>query len=412
MNFPFFIAKRYLKTRRSHSAVNIISRISLIGVSVGAMALIVVLSVFNGFESVVISLFNSFDPDIKITKVEGKNFHLNDFPQEKLKNISGIKDYSVCLEEIALLTYGSKQQIATLKGVQANYSQMSDVNKMLLEGDFILQNGNLNFTVLGIGTEYALGVNLKDKTLPITAYAPDRTKSSASFSSTFVSDVLLPSGVFSVQEEFDSKYIFVSYSFVKELYKYTDEVSSIEVYIDKNANVDDVKKDIIKLLGEGFHVKNRLEQQEFIYKIMKSEKWAVFLILSFILFIASFNVVGTLSMLIIEKKKDIFVLQSLGASKKQIRNIFLLEGTMIIFLGGLIGVVIGGIICWIQQQYGLIGFGGSGSFVVSAYPVKMIWTDFLSVLLTVFVIGFLATLYPVMKISKKSFNENLGLKTY
>jgi len=411
LNFPFFIAKRYLKTRRSHSAVNIISRISLIGVSVGAMALIIVLSVFNGFESVVVSLFNSFDPDIKITKVEGKNFHLNDFPQEKLENIAGIKDYSVCLEEIALLTYGPKQQIATLKGVQTNYSKMSDVDEMLLEGDFVLQKGDVDLTVLGIGTEYVLGVNIKDKTRPIIAYAPDRMRNSAS-SSAFVSDVLLPSGVFSVQEEFDSKYIFVSYNFVRELYKYTDEVSSIEVYIDKNANIDAVKKDIIKLLGDDFYVKDRLEQQEFIYKIMKSEKWAVFLILSFILIIASFNVVGTLSMLIIEKKKDIFVLQSLGANKKQIRNIFLLEGTMIIFLGGLIGIVIGGIVCWIQQRYGLIGFGGSGSFVVSAYPVKMIWTDFFFTLLTVFLIGFLATLYPVMKISKKSFMQNEGLKTH
>jgi lipoprotein-releasing system permease protein len=412
LNFPFFIAKRYLKTRRSHSAVNIISRISLVGVSVGAMALIIVLSVFNGFESVVVSLFNSFDPDIKITKVEGKNFHLNDFPQEKLKTIAGVKDYSVCLEEIALLTYGPKQQIATLKGVQPNYSRMSDVDEMLLEGDFVLQNGGVDFTVLGIGTEYVLGVNIKDKTRPIIAYAPDRTRNSASFSSAFVSDVLLPSGVFSVQEEFDSKYIFVSYSFVKELYKYTDEASSIEVYIDKNADVSDVKKDIIKLLGDNFHVKDRLEQQEFIYKIMKSEKWAVFLILSFILIIASFNVVGTLSMLIIEKKKDIFVLQSLGANKTQIRNIFLLEGTMIIFLGGLIGIIVGGIICWLQQQYGLIGFGGSGSFVVSAYPVKMIWTDFFFVLLTVFFIGFLATLYPVMKISQKSFKQSGDLKTH
>jgi len=412
LKFPFFIAKRYVRTRRTHTAVAIISRISLVGVSVGAMTLIIVLSVFNGFESLVVSLFNAFDPDIRIEKVEGKHFHLEDFPHQKIKEMEGVKDYSLCLEEIALLTYGQKQQIVSLKGVEKHYAEISDIDKMLLRGNFILNSGDIPLMVLGLGTEYSLSISVNDKSRPISVYAPDRTKSGGNISSAFVSDYVLPAGVFSVQEEFDNRYVFVPFDFVQDLYKYSDEVSYMEVFLEDKADVQKTKNAIKKLLGDSYYVKDRLEQQEFIYKIMKSEKWAVFMILGFILLIASFNVIGTLSMLIIEKKKDIFVMQSLGASLKDIRRIFLIQGSLMIFLGGLIGVFVGGIICWLQQEFELIGFATSGNFVVSSYPVKMIWIDFVFVTLLILLIGVLSSLYPVMKINRKFFTNNEALKSY
>ncbi|MBE9481032.1 MAG: ABC transporter permease [Bacteroidetes bacterium] len=409
MNLPFYIAKRYLISKKSHNIINIISGISVIGITIGTMALIVVLSVFNGFEKLVISLFNTFNPDLVITVKEGKTFNSNEFPSEKVKNIPGVVYFTEVVEENALLKHKAKQHIVTIKGVSEDFEKMSRLDTMIIDGEFILKNEGRSFTVIGAGVAYYLGANPKDFTNPISVYIPRRTKStSLNFENAFNNQLILPSGVFSVQQDFDINYIIVPLEFARELLEYNDEVTSIELGLEQDADTDEIQSEIQNILGEHFLVKNQFQQQELLYKIMKSEKLAIFLILSFILLIATFNVIGSLSMLILDKKKDIAVLSSMGANKKLIKRIFLTEGLLISVIGAILGLTFGGILCWLQQRFGIISLGpGDGSFVVDAYPVQMQILDFVYVFITVFLIGLAATLVPVKQISKKYLNQKL-----
>ncbi|MCK4360937.1 MAG: ABC transporter permease, partial [Bacteroidales bacterium] len=295
MNLPFYIAKRYLISKKSHNIINIISGISVIGITIGTMALIVVLSVFNGFEKLVISLFNTFNPDLVITVKEGKTFNSNEFPSEKVKNIPGVVYFTEVVEENALLKHKAKQHIVTIKGVSEDFEKMSRLDTMIIDGEFILKNEGRSFTVIGAGVAYYLGANPKDFTNPISVYIPRRTKStSLNFENAFNNQLILPSGVFSVQQDFDINYIIVPLEFARELLEYNDEVTSIELGLEQDADTDEIQSEIQNILGEHFLVKNQFQQQELLYKIMKSEKLAIFLILSFILFIATFNVIGSL----------------------------------------------------------------------------------------------------------------------
>ncbi|MCK4406646.1 MAG: ABC transporter permease [Bacteroidales bacterium] len=409
MNLPFYIAKRYLISKKSHNIINIISGISVIGITIGTMALIVVLSVFNGFEKLVISLFNTFNPDLVITVKEGKTFNSNEFPSEKVKNIPGVVYFTEVVEENALLKHKAKQHIVTIKGVSEDFEKMSRLDTMIIDGEFILKNEGRSFTVIGAGVAYYLGANPKDFTNPISVYIPKRTKStSLNFENAFNNQLILPSGVFSVQQDFDINYIIVPLEFARELLEYNDEVTSIELGLEQDADTDEIQSEIQNILGEHFLVKNQFQQQELLYKIMKSEKLAIFLILSFILLIATFNVIGSLSMLILDKKKDIAVLSSMGANKKLIKRIFLIEGLLISVIGAILGLTFGGILCWLQQRFGIISLGpGDGSFVVDAYPVQTQILDFVYVFITVFLIGLAATLVPVKQISKKYLNQKL-----
>ena len=409
MNLPFYIAKRYLISKKSHNIINIISGISVIGITIGTMALIVVLSVFNGFEKLVISLFNTFNPDLVITVKEGKTFNSNEFPSEKVKNIPGVVYFTEVVEENALLKHKAKQHIVTIKGVSEDFEKMSRLDTMIIDGEFILKNEGRSFTVIGAGVAYYLGANPKDFTNPISVYIPRRTKStSLNFENAFNNQLILPSGVFSVQQDFDINYIIVPLEFARELLEYNDEVTSIELGLEQDADTDEIQSEIQNILGEHFLVKNQFQQQELLYKIMKSEKLAIFLILSFILLIATFNVIGSLSMLILDKKKDIAVLSSMGANKKLIKRIFLTEGLLISVIGAILGLTFGGILCWLQQRFGIISLGpGDGSFVVDAYPVQTQILDFVYVFITVFLIGLAATLVPVKQISKKYLNQKL-----
>ena len=381
----------------------------MIGITIGTMALIVVLSVFNGFEKLVISLFNTFNPDLVITVKEGKTFNSNEFPSEKVKNIPGVVYFTEVVEENALLKHKAKQHIVTIKGVSEDFEKMSRLDTMIIDGEFILKNEGRSFTVIGAGVAYYLGANPKDFTNPISVYIPRRTKStSLNFENAFNNQLILPSGVFSVQQDFDINYIIVPLEFARELLEYNDEVTSIELGLEQDADTDKIQSDIQNTLGENFLVKNQFQQQELLYKIMKSEKLAIFLILSFILLIATFNVIGSLSMLILDKKKDIAVLSSMGANKKLIKRIFLTEGLLISIIGAILGLTFGGILCWLQQQFGIISLGpGDGSFVVDAYPVQMQILDFVYVFITVFLIGLAAALVPVKQISKKYLNQKL-----
>lgn len=423
LNLPLFIAKRYFFSKKSQRAINIVSMISMLGVMIGTGALVVVLSVFNGFESLVISLYNSFDPDIKITAAEGKSFIPDSSVILNMKQMKGISGVSLSLEENALVKYHDKQYIATIKGVDETFANVSGVDTMMVDSrtdasitkdqhgpgekkfKFELTSGDTDFAVVGGGIAYNLQLNMGDFFSQLDIYAPRKNSGSLNhpeeaFNRKFIS----PSGVFAIQQEFDSKYILVPIRFAREILENDSDVSSIEVAITKEADPEEIKTRLTGLLGNKFNVQSRFEQHALLYRIMKSEKWAVFLILAFILLIATFNVVGSLTMLIIEKKKDIAVFYSMGADAVLIRKIFFAEGLMITFIGAGLGLFIGGLICFLQQHFGFIQLGNSGSFVVDAYPVSMKVQDFISVFLTVFLIGSIAAWYPAKKLVERKIN--------
>ena len=401
MNFPFYIARRYIFAKKSRNAINIISAISVGGVTIGTMALIVILSAFNGLDDLVRSLFNTFDPDLKISIREGKTFSMEDEKIRQLTDQEGILFLTEVVEENALLRYGEKQYIATVKGVGDDFVKMSGIDSMIYDGKFLLKDRNTSYAVIGQGIAANLSVGLNFIT-PIQIYVPKRTgQSSLTPDKAFNRKYIFPSGIFAIQQDFDSRYIIIPIDFVRDLLDYTTEVSSLEIKTDPGYDQEKLQKELKNLLGDDFNVKNRYEQQEFLYKIMQSEKWAIFFILTFILIIASFNIIGSLTMLIIEKKRDIDTLKNLGANLKLIRKIFLLEGWMISIFGAIAGLILGCLICLLQQQFGLVKIQGGESFVIDTYPVSMEILDFLYVFLTVLLIGFLAAWYPVRYISRK-----------
>ena len=366
------------------------------------MALIIVLSVFNGFEKLVISLFNAFNPDLVVNVKEGKTFSSNIVPDDKIRQIPGVLYLTDVIEENALVKYKDKQYIVTLKGLGEDYARMSGLDTMMSEGKFILQDKEKDFAVLGYGIAYYLGANLVDYLNPISIYVPQRTGNfSGAFESAFRNDIIFPSGFFSVQQDFDTKYVILPIRFAKKLLEYDNEITGVEISLSKEADQIQIKQHIQDLFGPKFSVKNRFQQQELLYKIMKSEKWAIFLILSFILFVATFNVIGSLSMLILDKRQDITLLQCLGANQATVKNIFLTVGLIITFTGAISGLIVGALVCWLQQTFGFVKLGSVGStFVVDAYPVYMQPMDFIFIFLTVIVIGLLATWYPVYNIRK------------
>ena len=407
MNFPLFVARRYLFAKKTQNTINLISAISVVGVAIGTMALIVILSVFNGFDSLVHSLFNSFNPDLKITIKEGKRFSSELPSLTKLKQIDGVLYMAEVVEENALLKYGNKQYIATIKGVSSDFIYMSGIDSMIVDGDFVLQQGNNEYAIVGQGIAMKLAIGLTFVN-PIIIYVPKRTASvSMNPERAFNRKYIFPSGIFAIQQDFDSKYLIVPIEFARKLLDFTSEVSSLELKLDPSSDPLAVQEDVKKIMGNDFFVKNRYEQEELLYRIMKTEKWAIFFILTFILIVASFNIIGSLTMLIIEKKKDISIFRSMGADLNHIRKIFLYEGWLISILGAFIGLIIGVLICWLQQTFGLIHLQGSGSFVIDSYPVKMVFPDFLMVFLTVLAIGYFAAWYPVRYITRRFLAQEM-----
>jgi lipoprotein-releasing system permease protein len=403
ISFPFFMSRRYLFAKKSHTAINFISIISVVGVAMGTMAFIVVLSVYNGFDDLIKSLFNSFDPDIKISLVEGKTFIPDSIQYQKIKHIQGVRDIAEVVEENAMLQYGKKEYIATIKGVSDNFNNVNSVNTRISDGKFMLNNGSTPFAVIGLGVSYYLAVNINYGE-PLVIYVPRRgAEISLIPEEAFNRKYINISGIFSIAEDIDSKYVLVPITFARSMLEYKNEVTALEVKLQADAHVDEVQDDILKILGPSYRVQNRYQQQELFYKIMKSEKWAIFFILSFILIVASLNIIGSLTMLILDKKKDIKTLNHLGADWKIIRKIFLYNGWFNTFIGAIIGTSLGLFICWLQIHYGFVKLQGSGSFVIDSYPVKIVTTDILIVLCTVFCIGFVTSLIPVRVISRKYF---------
>lgn len=407
MKFPVFIAKRYLFSRKSYNIINIISGISIVGITVGTMALITVLSVFNGFEDLILSLYNAYNPDIKITAEVGKSFKPESDKLIALDQIEGVKYFSEVIEDNALIRYSDKQHIIVLKGIETDYGKNKGLDSLIIDGKFFTEKAGGEFAVVGAGVAYHLGMFLGDFLEPFSIYVPSKSFNPAGLNleASFNEKEVVPSGILSLHQEFDSRYVLVPLSFAAELFEYDNRISAIEIDLADDAD-DYIMQDKIKdLFGEDYKVQNRFQQQELLYKIMKSEKWAIFIILTFILIVATFNMIGSLTMLIIDKKKDIAILSSMGANRKTIKRIFLLEGLMISFFGAVIGLAMGATLCYLQIEYGLISLGGdTGSFIVENYPVKLQWLDFIYVFLTVMLIGFLSALIPVRQISKKFTN--------
>ena len=400
MKFPFFIARRYLFAKKSHNAINIITLVSVIGVAVGTKALVVVLSVFNGVVHLILSLINPFNPDMEIRLKEGKVFSVEDLPLEELRNIPGIALYSEMLEETALITYRDKQHLVTMRGVSDDYIKITGLDTMLVAGQLVLEDGDADYLILGQGVEYVLAANLNDFLNPLNLYVPRRGRSTGlQPSQAFNASSNYASGVFGIQSEFDMEYILVPIRLARRLLNYENQATSLVIGLEPGANTSRVQKELENLLGNDFQIRNRLQQQDFLYKVMRSEKWAIFLILSFILIIATFNVIGSLTMLIIEKQRDIRILHNMGAPQKPVRQIFLTEGVLITLGGALAGILFGGIISWLQMRFGIISIQAEGNFIIDAYPVHIKAIDFLLVAITVFGIGWLSSLLPVRNIS-------------
>ena len=406
MNFPFYIARRYLFSKKSHNAINIISAISVCGVAIATMALVCTMSVFNGFQDLVASFFTTIDPELKVSPVTGKTIDTKHPLLLDLKEYPDISVYTETLEENALVVANGRQAMITIKGVDDNFAEATDLTQLLYgEGTFILHADVLEFGVLGIQLAAQLGLNASFDT-PIQVYAPQKGEHINPINplSGFNQDELYSPGVvFAVkQAKYDANYIITSIGFAQRLFGKKGEVSSIELKFKKGTDLQKAKKDIKELLGNDFEVKDRYEQQEDVFRIMEVEKLIAYLFLTFILLVACFNIIGSISMLIIEKRNDVRTLRNLGATDTQIVQIFLFEGRMISTFGAIIGVAIGLILCYLQQVLGFISLGeSSGNFVIDAYPVSVHLWDVVLVFFTVMIVGYIAMWYPVRSLSKK-----------
>lgn len=405
MNFSFYIARRYLFSKKSHNAVNIISCISVCGVALATMAMVCTLSVFNGFQDLVSTFFTAFDPELKVMPAVGKVFDGQDPRVLSIRQMPEIEVCSESLEDNAMVQYQGRQVMAVIRGVEDNFDSLTPIDSILFgRGELILHDEVANYAIPGIQLLSALGTGIRFLD-PLEVYAPKRGAkvNIANPSTAFTTGNLFSSGLTFVvgQEKYDNAYILTSLDFARQLFRYTTEISALNLKLKAGEDVETVKRILEKRLGKEFVVQDRYEQQEDTFRIMKIEKLVSYLFLIFILLIACFNIVGPLSMLIIDKRNDVMSLRNMGANDRQITRIFLLEGYMISCFGAVSGVVLGILLCFLQQQFGLISLGSSGSFVVEAYPVSVHAGDVILILLTVLAIGFASIWYPTRFLSKR-----------
>ena len=408
MRLPLFIANRYLLAKKSHNLINIITWISILGISVGSFALIVVLSAFNGLEKVISSMNNRLAPDLQIAAVKGKTIDLTAFPLGQLKSIQGVDYVIPTIIEDALFRANDKQHIGQVKGVGVEYQEIDRIDEIVFgENDFQLSDGEYDFAVPGAGVAWYLGINVYDPYAMVRVYVPKRGNASLmSLENSFNSDVLTVRSVFSTEQEQDEKLVLVPFDWLSELLEYENKASNVEVFTAPKADMNKVKKEVKSIVGEEFTVKNQQEQQETLYRIMRSEKWAVYVILTFILILATFNVVGSLSMLIIDKRKDTEILKSMGADNRLIQKVFLNEGLLISVAGGIIGLLLGILLVLLQQQFGFVKFGTGGNYVVDAYPVLLKIKDVLLIFATIMLVGCTSAFLTVRHAMQKSDLSN------
>lgn len=393
---------RYLKGKRSANAVPVLSRISMFAIAVGTAAMIILFSVFNGFEGVVKDLYKAFYPDVKITAAKGKFFSAADEQFSKISSIEGVKHMSRVLEDNILLRSSSDQRVATLKGVDGSYYNVNNIEQYITEGKGDLTAGDRPQVVIGYRLLAELGMDVYNVITNVVAYYPNPKASSTSIvmspQSAFTSERLWPQGAFTVQDEFDGKYVLADIAIAERLLQKKGYYSSIEMSLSDGADPDDVKSELQQLLGARYIVETRYEQNRTLYMVMRAEKWAVYGILVLVLLIAAFNMVGALSLLVLEKQKDISIMKTMGATRADISSIFVTEGVLWSLIGGGTGLLIGGLICLGQQYFGWIKLGGS--FIIEAYPVALAWQDFALIVATIIAIGVLASWFPAMRAAR------------
>lgn len=410
MNFPFYIARRYLFSKKSTHAINVISGISVVGVAVATMALVVTLSVFNGFHDLVASFFTQMDPQLKITPVKGKTASADDPILTKIRHLPEVEVATECLEEQALAVYGDRQQMVIVKGVEDNFNQLTHIQEILEgDGDFELHAADLSYGIPGLGVAYQLGLGYTYEH-PLRIFAPRREGQLNMANPTegfVVDDLYSPGVVFCMKQgKYDKNYILTSIAFTRHLFDLDGRLSSLEIRLKPGSDFERVKSQMEEIAAGKFYVQDRYEQQDDTFRIMKVEKLIAYVFLTFILMIACFNIIGSLSMLIIDKKEDVVTLRNLGATDHQITRIFLFEGRMISAIGAILGVLIGLLLCWLQQQYGIVRLGSSeGSFVVDAYPVSVHPWDIVLIIITVIAVGFLSVWYPVRYFSRRLLRQ-------
>ena len=410
MNFPFYIARRYLFSKKSTHAINVISGISVVGVAVATMALVVTLSVFNGFHDLVASFFTQMDPQLKVVPVKGKSAPADDPILTKIRQLPEVEVATECLEDQALAVYEDRQMMVKIKGVEDNFDKLTHIRE-ILEGDgtFELHAADMNYGIPGLGIAYQMGLGYTFKN-SMKIYAPRREGqlNMADPTDGFVEDELYSPGVVFCmkQGKYDKNYIITSLDFARNLFQQDGMLSSLELRLKPGSNFDGVKDEMKAIAGQKYQVLDRYEQQDDTFRIMKVEKLIAYIFLTFILMIACFNIIGSLSMLIIDKRNDVQTLRNLGANDSQICRIFLFEGRMISFFGAVIGILIGLLLCWLQQQFGIVRLGSSeGNFVVDAYPVSVHPWDIVLIFVTVIVVGFLSVWYPVRYFARRLLRQ-------
>ena len=406
MNFPFFVARRYLFSKKKTHVINVISFISVVGVAVATMALVVVMSVFNGFQDLVANLFTNFDPQLKVMPVMGKTAAADDPVLTKIRRLPQVDVATESLQDMALAVYQGKQAMVTVKGVDDNFANLTHITEILYgDGQFQLHTANLDYGTPGIRLAQTLGTGANWQGY-LRIYAP-RREGQLDMSNPqdgFVVDSLISSGVvFAVnQGKYDKNYILTSIGFARRLFGQQGRLSALELRLKPDADFNAAKRRIQQIAGSRFVVKDRYEQQADTFKIMQIEKLMAYIFLTFILIVACFNIIGSLSMLIIDKRDDAVTLRNLGATDRQITRILLFEGRMISVFGALLGIGLGLLLCLLQQQFGFVRMGDAdGSYIVNAYPVSVHYLDVLIIFITVIVAGWLSVWYPVRYLSKR-----------
>ena len=405
MNLSLYIAKRYLFSKKKHNAINIIAGVSVCGVTLATIALVCTLSIFNGFQEIVTEFFTAFDPELKISAKQGKFFSVEEENIKAVKAFPDIEVWAETLEEQALVQYKNRQTMVTIKGVTDNFQKLTSIDSLLYgTGSFTLHDEVVNYGIMGGELVGTLGTGISPID-PLHIYAPKKGAriNIANPTTAFNQDYLYSPGVVFVtnQSKYDATYILTSLSFAQKLFVQDNKVSAIELKLKDKNHINKVKKQIEEVLGEDFIVQNRYEQQADIFRIMEIEKFVSYLFLTFILAIACFNVIGSLSMLILDKQEDVNTLRQLGANNQLITRIFLFEGQLISFSGSIMGIILGVTLCLLQQHFGLLSLGGSGQFIVDSYPVSLHLGDVCLIFVTVVVVGFVAVYYPIRYLCKR-----------
>ena len=397
MNITFNIARRYLLGKKSTNAINIITWVSILGLSIGSAALILILSVFNGFESVLTSLFDSFNPQIKVVPVSGKYFTIADDTLKMIEDIPEVFHVSRTIEETSLMDYKGIQEVGIIKGVDNEYRKVTDIDSSMRSGQLILNDPEINYGIIGSGMSTKLSINYNDAISPVTIYMPTRN-TRGPLAKDYKSLEVYPSGIFSAGSDADLQYIVTNYDKVNRLLELRDHLSYLEIRLRENAKEASAKKAISEILGPEFEIKNRYEQDATYFKVMNTEKWVSFMITSFIMLIIAFNMIGSLWMLVLEKKQDLSILQAMGFTRGRVSGLIMYEGMLITFVGLISGIIIALILYFLQSRYGIVGI--PDGFLIDAYPIDLKWRDFVLVSVTVISIGALASILPAIRAGK------------